>query len=233
MMDVVTFETWWALNNEIIKQVTPSWSIFIQLESLSALLCKTSSLCCTLKTFHFLFVSLPLHNSLPVSKAPFPEGWSGPAWEPSESLNILSVSMCINAINVLSLSFSVSLAVQTSSNYVALCQGQTFAQLRELRKAELFESYSHQITRNFIHQIIPTSFQQLKAWLYLIKSRVPLSSYRHTLHKMVDGPQWRSGRFKKNNLLPLIGCPALNPFSILTMLSQLAVWAWRIIHNRI
>ena len=30
-MDVLTFETCWALNNEIIKQVTSSWSIFIQL----------------------------------------------------------------------------------------------------------------------------------------------------------------------------------------------------------
>jgi len=30
-MDVLTSETCWALNNEIIKQVTPSWSLFIQL----------------------------------------------------------------------------------------------------------------------------------------------------------------------------------------------------------
>jgi len=30
-MDVLTFETCGALNNEIIKQVTSSWSIFIQL----------------------------------------------------------------------------------------------------------------------------------------------------------------------------------------------------------
>ena len=30
-MDVLTFETRWALNSEIIKQVTSSWSIFIQL----------------------------------------------------------------------------------------------------------------------------------------------------------------------------------------------------------
>jgi len=29
-MDVLTFETCWALNSEIIKQVTSSWSIFIQ-----------------------------------------------------------------------------------------------------------------------------------------------------------------------------------------------------------
>ena len=30
-MDVLTFETYWAVNSEIIKQVTSSWSIFIQL----------------------------------------------------------------------------------------------------------------------------------------------------------------------------------------------------------
>ena len=30
-MDVLTSETWWALNNEIIKQVTSSWSLFIKL----------------------------------------------------------------------------------------------------------------------------------------------------------------------------------------------------------
>ena len=29
-MDVLTFETCWTLNNEIIKQVTSSWCIFIQ-----------------------------------------------------------------------------------------------------------------------------------------------------------------------------------------------------------
>jgi len=29
--DVLTSETCWALNNEIIKQVTSSWSLFIQL----------------------------------------------------------------------------------------------------------------------------------------------------------------------------------------------------------
>ena len=29
-VDVLTFETCWAVNNEIIKQVTSSWSIFIQ-----------------------------------------------------------------------------------------------------------------------------------------------------------------------------------------------------------
>ena len=33
-MDVLTFETRWALNNEMKKQVTSSWFIFIQLEEL-------------------------------------------------------------------------------------------------------------------------------------------------------------------------------------------------------
>ena len=32
-MDVLTFETCWAVNSEIIKQVTSSWSIFMQLET--------------------------------------------------------------------------------------------------------------------------------------------------------------------------------------------------------
>ena len=30
-MDVLTFETCWAVNSEIIKQMTSSWSIFIQI----------------------------------------------------------------------------------------------------------------------------------------------------------------------------------------------------------
>ena len=34
-MDVLTFETCWALNKEIIKQVTSNWSIFIQLSKKS------------------------------------------------------------------------------------------------------------------------------------------------------------------------------------------------------
>jgi len=38
-MDVLTFETCWAVNSEIIKQVTSSWSIFIQLSK-----CKLKSL---------------------------------------------------------------------------------------------------------------------------------------------------------------------------------------------
>jgi hypothetical protein len=34
-MDVLTCETCWAVNSEIIKQVTSSWSIFIQLRHVS------------------------------------------------------------------------------------------------------------------------------------------------------------------------------------------------------
>jgi len=34
-IDVLTSETCWALNNEIIKQVTSSWSLFIQLSNVS------------------------------------------------------------------------------------------------------------------------------------------------------------------------------------------------------
>ena len=40
-MDVLTFETCWSVNSEIIKQVTSRWSIFIQLESSeSAFFCR-------------------------------------------------------------------------------------------------------------------------------------------------------------------------------------------------
>ena len=49
-MDVLTSETCWALNNEIIKQVTSSWSLYIQLVLLS------------FKTKHFISTS---HCPLP------------------------------------------------------------------------------------------------------------------------------------------------------------------------
>jgi len=44
-MDVLTFETRWVENSEIIKQVTSSWSIFIQLSifSLALIYCKQIS----------------------------------------------------------------------------------------------------------------------------------------------------------------------------------------------
>ena len=45
-MDVLTFETCWAVNSEIIKQVTSSWSIFIQLLPYSPFLAEV--------VFHFL-----------------------------------------------------------------------------------------------------------------------------------------------------------------------------------
>jgi len=73
-MDVLTFETCWAVNSEIIKQVTSSWSIFIQhsrcllhlrsiqfwtqfLHSSAVSTCFTR--CC--KLLHTLHSSLSLH----------------------------------------------------------------------------------------------------------------------------------------------------------------------------
>jgi hypothetical protein len=40
-MDVLTFETCWAVNSEIIKQVTSSWSIFIQLSRYQPIIWQT------------------------------------------------------------------------------------------------------------------------------------------------------------------------------------------------
>jgi len=39
-MDVLTSETCWALNNEIIMQVTSSWSLFIQLSYIYIYICR-------------------------------------------------------------------------------------------------------------------------------------------------------------------------------------------------
>ena len=47
-MDVLTFETCWAVNSEIIKQVTSRWSIFIQLKECINLLYFTVFWCSTL-----------------------------------------------------------------------------------------------------------------------------------------------------------------------------------------
>jgi len=44
-MDVLTFETCWAVNSEIIKQVTSSWSIFIKLMRKSAHLVGIAHVC--------------------------------------------------------------------------------------------------------------------------------------------------------------------------------------------
>jgi len=44
-MDVLTFETCWAVNGEIIKRVTSSWSIFIQLSLLFRILNKNDLSC--------------------------------------------------------------------------------------------------------------------------------------------------------------------------------------------
>ena len=47
-MDVLTFETCWAVNGEILKQVTSSWSIFIQLynKTLAYYTCATTNAFC-------------------------------------------------------------------------------------------------------------------------------------------------------------------------------------------
>ena len=59
-MNVLTFETCWAVNSEIKKQVTSSWSIFIQLSILNTLN--------TLKTV----IALPIHSlSFPLEIFPF------------------------------------------------------------------------------------------------------------------------------------------------------------------
>ena len=50
-MDVLTFETRWAVNSEIIKQVTSSWSIFIQLKDVPLLSWGMSFVSCILQTF--------------------------------------------------------------------------------------------------------------------------------------------------------------------------------------
>jgi len=58
-MDVLTSETCWALNNEIIKQVTSSWSLFIQLN----MNCQTQSL----RTTSFLLspTAYVTHSQIP------------------------------------------------------------------------------------------------------------------------------------------------------------------------
>jgi len=76
-----------------------------------------------------------------------------------------SISLNLHKCNKCTGSLSLSLVISPSSDFKqlrCLCQVLTFAQLRELRKAALFESCTHQITRDFIHQILPTSFQQLQ-----------------------------------------------------------------------
>ena len=48
-MDVLTSETCWAVNNEIIKQVTSSWSLFIQTVTSSWFLILQLSKWCTVR----------------------------------------------------------------------------------------------------------------------------------------------------------------------------------------
>ena len=50
-MDVLTYETCWALNNEIIKQLTSSWSLFIQLSFSSTFYRSFASSPCFLNAF--------------------------------------------------------------------------------------------------------------------------------------------------------------------------------------
>ena len=54
-MDVLTFETCWAVNSEIIKQVTSSWYIFIQVLLTYLLICTSSNRYACLNHDHILF----------------------------------------------------------------------------------------------------------------------------------------------------------------------------------
>ena len=60
-MDVLTSETCWALNNEIIKQVTSSWSLFIQLERLEVCAYHSPPVCLQLP---ILSLTFPVSNAL-------------------------------------------------------------------------------------------------------------------------------------------------------------------------
>jgi len=64
-MDVLTFETCWAVNSEIINQVTSSWSIFIQLQ-LHVVMTKCCNLyrCCKPLSVTVLHKKLPLVSVL-------------------------------------------------------------------------------------------------------------------------------------------------------------------------
>jgi len=64
-MDVLTSETCWALNNEIIKQVTSCWSLFIQLST--ALLLHHFAVVCPCGISYVIFMPLLFdwtHNDL-------------------------------------------------------------------------------------------------------------------------------------------------------------------------
>ena len=75
-MDVLTFETRWAVNSEIIKQVTSSWSIFIQVArsvcaSLEILFRETEHSPSIFLAEHFLpLLKFPTKNCLPTDSLP-------------------------------------------------------------------------------------------------------------------------------------------------------------------
>jgi hypothetical protein len=55
-MDVLTSETCWALNNEIKKQVTSSWSLFIQVLLMLSSCCNVQRKCIKrLWSVHYVF----------------------------------------------------------------------------------------------------------------------------------------------------------------------------------
>jgi len=60
-MDVLTSETCWAVNNEIIKQVTSSWSLFIQLPSLHFLF---NALTILMISVSLCFYSMPFPTAI-------------------------------------------------------------------------------------------------------------------------------------------------------------------------
>jgi len=99
-MDVLTSETCWALNNEIIKQVTSSWSLSIQLVSQISFLSHTdrSFLCTHFFTvvFYFLAIGPHLLDRIPQSPCACPL-WSqiqAPARKPAV---LMLLSSCTNS----------------------------------------------------------------------------------------------------------------------------------------
>ena len=56
-MDVLTFETYWAVNSEIIKQVTSSWPIFIQLQ-------RSVNRCTLVEVLYEIFVNIGCNKKL-------------------------------------------------------------------------------------------------------------------------------------------------------------------------
>ena len=60
-MDVLTSETCWAVNNEIIRQVTSSWSLFLQLSRSYEVCCLYGFFVCHILSYSFgsiLFINV-------------------------------------------------------------------------------------------------------------------------------------------------------------------------------